>query len=100
MLVFIALLHPTACKLLLVNTLALPCSHCFSHVFFNLTHIFNILDLNVIKSHQMVLLEMVFLILFTLAYLRAVPSEEMFMAKCDTSTVSVVKRLKSKIYFV
>lgn len=74
MFLFIALLHPTACKLLLVNTLALPCSYCFSHVFSSLTHIFNILDLNVIKNHQMVLLEMDLLILFKLAYLRPVPS--------------------------
>lgn len=46
----------------------------FSHVFFNLTHICNILGSDVIKSHQMVLLEMVLLILFKLTYLRPVPS--------------------------
>lgn len=34
MFLFIALLHPTAWKPLLVNTLALPCSHCFSSCLF------------------------------------------------------------------
>jgi len=66
--------HPTGCELLQLNTLAFPGSHCFSHVFFNLTHICNILGSDVIKNHQMVLLEMVLLILFKLTFLRPVPS--------------------------
>lgn len=44
----------------------------------------NILGSDVIKSHQMVLLEMVLLILFKLTYLRPVPSWRNFMAKSDT----------------
>lgn len=42
--------------------------------FFNLTHIGNFLGSDVIKSHQMVLLEKVLLILFKLTYLRPFPS--------------------------